>query len=479
MLRVTVELLHGTYRADPSGLAHTGQLTEGEWPPSPLRLFAAFVAADGTRDRCRVTTGEELTFLEAAPPPTIEASEPSVVHHQPLLPRFVVEQSGTAVRGKAHQEYQGRKGVQVRPGVRASPRSPRVTFRWDVDVPAPVLAGLRARAARIGYLGTADSAVAVSIATDDTEPEDGHSAWTHDPDGDQTLRVPQPGVLDAMDAHHDRQLVDGPSVHRSQSPGLRRLARYRSPEAPAVAGAPQPTMIWLRFDRAVSGRRVSSLTATLKAAVLDRYQRSVGEPPPVLHGHVEDPAHPHELALFVALPDVGFPSSRGRIHGAVVVLPPSTDAQIVESCRRVLHELTELRAPGVVVDVRPWADERRPLAARPDRWLGRPTRHFATAFPALHERRGVNVTLTELARWCDHAGLPAPVAARSARSPFLRGGVDLRPQEVNRHGKAPRPYCHLELTFDEPIEGLVVLGAGRTRGFGLCAPVRHNEEEEQ
>ena len=72
MLAVSVELLHGTFRGDPDGTANTGHLTRGEWPPSPARLFAALVAADGTRDRCRVTDGAELAWFERLPPPVIQ-----------------------------------------------------------------------------------------------------------------------------------------------------------------------------------------------------------------------------------------------------------------------------------------------------------------------------------------------------------------------------------------------------------------------
>ena len=79
MLVITVEFLHGTYRADPDGTAHTGLLDRGEWPPAPSRLFAALVAADGTGQRCRVTDGSELSFLESLPPPTIRADDDSAV----------------------------------------------------------------------------------------------------------------------------------------------------------------------------------------------------------------------------------------------------------------------------------------------------------------------------------------------------------------------------------------------------------------
>ncbi|MEZ5257494.1 MAG: hypothetical protein R2705_11545 [Ilumatobacteraceae bacterium] len=74
-----------------------------------MRLFSALVAADGTGERCRVTSGEELVALEEARPPMIYAAGPPDVVHHVLEERFVVEagvhQSGT------HQEYVGKKGA--------------------------------------------------------------------------------------------------------------------------------------------------------------------------------------------------------------------------------------------------------------------------------------------------------------------------------------------------------------------------------
>lgn len=470
MLVITVELLLGTFRGDPSGLAATGQLDRAEWPPSPARLFAALVAADGTRDRMRVTTGVELDFLEGAPPPVVYASPAAEVHHQLLEGRYVVQHTGGPVKA-THQEYLGRSGAKVNAGVRAAPKQPVVVYQWDVDAPAEVLEGLRRRAARVGYLGAADTPVAVTVHEELPATLPG-PAFAPDDEGTLLIGVPRPGTVDLLDAHYDRWVAEGPNVQRSQSVGLRRLARYRDPSQPEAQDIPQQEIVWLRFERPVSGRRVTPLITTLKAAVLDRYQRTVGEPPPVLHGH-HPPDAPIEHAMFVALPDVGFEHSTGRIHGAAIVLPPGTDPAVVDGCRTAVAGLTELIGPGLRVQVRPWAGEERPLAAHPRRWADpkRRSRRFATAFPALHERRTKVLTLSEIARWCEHANLPAPVAARSGRGPFVRGGVDLAPSEVNRPGKDRLPYSHLELELAEPVAGIVAVGAGRYRGLGLCVPL--------
>ena len=87
----------------------------------------------------------------------------------------------------------------------------------------------------------------------------------------------------------------------------------------------------------------------------------------------------------------------------------------------------------------------------------RSSRGWATGVPAVHERRRP-LDLTELARWCQHAGLPDPVAFRSSRTPLVPGALDLAPVEVNRPGRPALPYSHVELWFKQAIPG-----AGRDR----------------
>lgn len=468
MLTITVDFLLGTFRGDPSGLAATGGQTQAEWPPAPLRLLAALVAADGTRDRCRVTDGRELAFLETCPPPVIHASPTRHVHHQPLQGRYVVVQKEHAEKGKSHQEYPARAGALVRPGVRASPRCHRVVYIWHVTAPPDILLGLEQRAARVGYLGTADSPVQVSIGTGKVGVAPGE--YVPDPQGTVVLGVPRPGVIAAMDAHYDRWQADGPSVTRAQSAGLRSLARYRAPgEEPRLAEE-RPETIWFRLSPSISGRRVSAVTAAFKAALLDRYQRVADEPPAVLHGH-GFAGEAHELARFLALPDAGHPHARGLIQGLALWLPPAAGSEVATACRQAFHGMGQLHGSGFVREVTPWAGEARPRACAPDRWQRASTR-WATVFPAVHARHSSEPTVAEIARWCRHAGINERlVSARSTRHPLVDGGVDLVPAEVNRPGRPARPYSHLELEFSGPVAGPVVIGSGRHRGLGLCTQV--------
>lgn len=464
MLVIQVEFLHGTFRGDPTGAANTGNLTRGEWPPAPSRLFAALVAADGTGDRRRVTDGTELEWFEQLPPPVIHAA--ALPHHQELQPRYVVEQRPQAVKA-THQEYVGRTGALVRPGVRVAPRHAEVVFRWDDGTPSEaIFAALRRRAARIGYLGAADSPARVRVRRrmPESAPAD---CFVPDPDGDTLVGVPAPGDLRTLDRMYDAWCEHGANANRSWFPALQHRTRYSIPRNTAPRGNGD-VVAWLRFGEPIPGRRVSAVTALFKAAVLSRYQALYGEPPATLHGHGFR-SKGYDVARYLALPNVGFPFSRGRIHGLALWMPPGTDAGTCRRAGDATRNVRRLFGSGVDVSVAWWEDQDGPVVMRPGRWT-RASRHWTTAFPAIHERRRV-LDLAEVTRWCRHAGLPAPVWFRAARTPLLRGAVDLAPVEVNRPGRQGLPYSHVEIRFAHPVPGPVVIGAGRQRGLGLCVPI--------
>lgn len=474
MLAISVELLHGTFRADPDGYATTGRLSRGEWPPAPSRLFAALVAADGTRDRLRITTGEELGWLESLPPPVIHAH--GKPWHQRLHPRYVArgdrsfasaKRRGLPAQVLNHLEYIGRQGVEVRPGVRITPRYPRILYVWDRPCPTDILNALRLRAARIGYLGTADSPVRIRVRKRPPEPRLPEDRFRPSSRGDMRIRVPEAGDLRLLDSIYDAWVQRGVNVARAQFPALRHETTYLSPAALDRVDR-GGVVAWLRLHASVSGRRVSVLTAAFKKAVLSAYQRLFGEPPAVLHGHGFE-RRGYDLARFLALPDAGFPRSRGRIHGLALWLPPGSEPVLQGQIRRAAAALGQLWGGGLDVSVSPHTGEERPVAATPRRWT-RSARCWVTAFPAVHERR-VPVDLAEISRWCEHAGLPAPAGFRSTRSPLIAGGVDLAPTEVNRRGRPRLPYSHVQLWFTEPVRGPVVIGSARQRGLGLCVDV--------
>ncbi|MEZ5218387.1 MAG: type I-U CRISPR-associated protein Csb2 [Ilumatobacteraceae bacterium] len=284
MLVISAELLMGTIRADPDGAAVTGKATEAEWPPSPMWLFSALVAADGTGERCRVTSGEELVALEEARPPMIYAAGPPDVVHHVLEERFVVEagvhQSGT------HQEYVGKKGALVRPGVRAAVRWPTVWYLWP-DMETRWADAIARRCARVGYLGTSDSPVRLRVH-DKVGDVATLVRLDPDPSGDTYIRVPRSGTIAVLDAAFEAWQRRGPSVSRAQFPAIDHRVAYSNGAERAVSPIGE-IAAWLMLDRPVTGRAVSRLTDLFKKAVLASHQQLFGEPPPELHGHGSDP----------------------------------------------------------------------------------------------------------------------------------------------------------------------------------------------
>lgn len=479
MLAITVTLLHGTFHAGPADdTVSAGGQTAGEWPPSPARVFCALVAADGTRERCQLTTGEELGWLEKLPPPDIYAAPPGDVLVSRLQDRYVVVD---ATQHGSVQDYPAREARPVRRGVRQSPRDPRITYVWPEASPSPgQLAALRFRAARVGYLGCADTPA--ELAVSDHLPDGLGAHWRVERSSSRTLPVPYPGFLHALDASYDAW-ADGVPARRSWVRTER--AGYLLPgRAVPKPQQSRPSLIWLRFDRAVGGRKLLALTDTLRRAVLDHVQRLLPdrEVPDVLHGH-RPRGEEGPQARFLALPDVGHRRADGRLLGAAVWLPPGTDPDLVQTVRTAVAKLCgdeRLVAPGRFdLGLSVFGGEPRPWAANPQRWSG-PARRWVTATPVVHERWAKHgPDLTEIARWCRHADVAVPVAAAHlSRLPALPGALDLHPSQVTRTGRHPRPYSHAAIEFAEPVEGPVVIGRSRQLGLGLMAPADLSDPEE-
>ena len=487
-LAISVEFMHGVYRADPTGAANTGSLAEAEWPPSPSRLFSALVASDGTGERSRVTREvktRELKWLEEQPPPVIHADAPDLRCHQALNARYVVKSQRAFAKNpktknlQTHQEYIGRIAALVRPGVRVAPRHPFVTYFYSAEPPDRILRALRLRCARVGYLGTSDSPVRLRVST--SVPNNAVSdSYVPSEDGDISIKVPVPGHIEVLERMYCEWIKVGPSISRSQFPLLQNAASYQGP-AGAKNNSSGSVVAWLRIgagrtgsgsrSQAISGRRVSTVTALFKAAVLCKYHNLFGEPPPVLHGHGFN-GKGYELARYLALPDVGFKRSRGQIHGLALWMPVTSDPLHRGRARDAANAVRRLVGSGIDVRVTSHDGEDQPWAANPERWQ-RKSRRWVTAFPVIHERRR-SLDLEEVSRWCRHAGLPEALAFRNSRMPLVTGAVDLAPIEVNRPGRIGMPYSHVELLFVQPVSGPVVIGSGRQRGFGLCVPFEEN-----
>ena len=240
---------------------------------------------------------------------------------------------------------------------------------------------------------------------------------------------------------------------------------------------------------AISGRRVSlpttlKLTAALRGLLMR--ECPVQPPPEWFSGHGKDgraTTRPH-LAL-APLPFVGAKHADGRIMGLAMILPRErADKDAGSLLGPVLHP-TDTGQPRehrlfdgdwfecrLELDIR----ETSPLNLRPDTWT-RPSRVWASVTPVVLNRHFDGPGRWELAAEsvkdaCEHIGLPRPDEVLLHPVSLVEGVPHARefPPLRRKSDGGQRNHAHAVMTFEQPVLGPVLVGAGRFRGYGLCRP---------
>ena len=254
--------------------------------------------------------------------------------------------------------------------------------------------------------------------------------------------------------------------------------------------------------------RASALVAkTLRDTLLSGFQQfdPGNEIPEVISGHAADgkPTRTPHLAI-VPLTFTGFPYADGHIMGFALV--PPWDSKILddENFREVLRELAPvdedygrrmltLKTKKGMPSDRAFSIKLSPTLEVPanKRSLDpalyiRPVRVFATVTPIALDRhlkaKGVarqEEIATQIAGACRNVGLPEPEAVVADKHSAIEGAPSARSS-----GKSPpwarwrqpgalasRQLTHAVIRFTRPVEGPVILGAGRFMGLGLCRPL--------
>jgi CRISPR-associated protein Csb2 len=428
-------------------------------------------------------------------------------------------ESGTMIAGVLAVLPENR-GRQPRTYPTVIPDTPVVWFTWSGTEPSgqqrAALDGLLGRVARLGHSSTL---VACRCADEAPAP-----TWapTRDNAG-MRLRVPRAGLLDRLE---DAYVTHGGEEPRTLPAGM---ACYQQPRAAAPRG--RSSLLggdW--YVLGISGRRLPSAVQALAIARAARDSLLVhgDQPPPeILSGHQQPtgssgPTPPLDRPHLAVVPllNAGNPYSDGAVSGIALVLPadcPDRDRDAVERAIRawaaagfelalpvfshgqqvqlMLHELGVDRAGGGRGWLEPALTARRKTATR-GYWC-RPARRWVSVTPIALDRFPGNLrsrdpgareraeaeAAASIARACVFAGLAdsprrvavtiwldSPLAGVPA-GPGGRPGPGRRQFPGYRTGSGtPRACVHAEIEFDEPVQGPVLVGAGRYLGYGLCLP---------
>jgi len=487
MLVLEIEWLTGVARlaSDPSD-------PEPDWPPQPDRIFSALVASWGALGE-PVEGRAALEWLEQQAPPRLWCAAP-------VSTRAAVDVYVPVNDPKNIDLLPTRRSRQKRAFqdcvLAADPFHQRLV--WAADPDAEALAALEALAQNTSYLGHSASLARLHFTFAAGEPLIDGLAET------PVRSAPHKGRLAQLEALYQRHVAGDARARPRPAP-----VRVRSPET-----APQPRSVfspkWHVLAHA-GGDRPDLLAAKAVARRLrDALLSAFPDPAPAwLSGHEAngDPARDPHMAI-VPMAFVGSEHANGRLIGLGIVLPRAIrdgwddKSQSVWKARRIFEGAIasladddeairlKLGAAGV------WklAPELNPTTAskaslRPQRYYN-PARVWSTVTPIALDRHlksdDWRIEAADIiAKACGNIGLPEPEhvvcfkhsAVRGAPSAWPAGGAPKRPNWARPTFLKGRKLVHARIVFAEPVEGPVMLGAGRFAGLGLCLPTRDRDHE--
>lgn len=447
-------------------LSDTWQRDRAAWPPAPDTLFSALVAAAAAvqwgehsppLDVAHSRLGQALAWLETLGPPEVQAEEdPGRIEG---LTWFVPVGDDAGLDHTRSRKPRRHNSV-------GSDRP--VQWSWlvnadDADRNLPLLTEIAAAVTRIG--SSRGPVMAMARLVDD-------AAW-------------QPSLVPAEDGH---------LALRGVYPGrLLDLERWfkageRPRPGPTLTYArPQDLVVMPSWGDILVLRKRSGLaldvhrTVDIAEAVRNALLAHLGDVQLEIltgHGDSEAVSRRDHLAI-VPMARLGDSHADGVVLGVGLFLPRGTDDP---TWHRLLQAVGQWMAAGgrlVIGGATCWtlelaADERR-WNLNPER-LRRRRRVWASGTPVVFDRHPKSHgkdTLPELvAAMCRKSGLPAPARIRASQYSSIVGALPSKAHALgSRDYLGGRYICHLELAWDRPVPGPILLGAGRYFGLGVMLPL--------
>ena len=473
MFSLGLRLLNGWYMAAIDGV----EKRVAEWPPHPDRVFMALVAAlfTGTVNDDEL---KALRWFESLPPPHIHASN---AHTRRVVINYVPINDDVSPRKRAKKAWEPHQEMQWSVGRNRQPRrfptivplDPVFYLIWpDIDAGTHRDA-LDRLTSRVTNVGNAASFVQVWINDKSVQ-----ATWK--PIGtmpaDIQLRTTPKGRLDALisDYRHGRR------------PNLAKWTGYlkirREPQITQNSVFDSNIFV-LVLDVRLPLRMTLGVVAALRSLILSKSGESQ---PEWLSGHGPSggPAKSTHMALFpLPFVDQYVRHADGRIMGIGISLPRGIDRSEVgqyigpifydsngRTIKRKLYDGKWFEC-GIKLDTR----EYPPSALNADKWIGS-SRCWSTVTPIAMGRHfdgpdRLTNTAEYLGQVCMDIGLPAPVDVKiHNHSPLYGVPPSANYPPLQRKDGHSLRHIHATFSFEYPVSGPVLVGAGRYRGYGLCKP---------
>lgn len=475
-----------------------------EWPPHPGRVFMA-LAATHFETRGGAEERAALLWLESQPPPAMYASEAQA--------RSKVESYVPVNDAYGRQK-------QLRAFRKTRPDSDTVFLWWDTYPPESIAAPLRLLCEKVTRIGYSASLTQVWLAT----AEGGELPapnWILDESLDSIrMRISTDGTLARLERSYNKVALDEyealqeelTSATKPVQVKIRRKINERFPLGPPQPERPSlsawqgyrpvgfgadPVPVQGPFDAGflvLTPQEGSVLglesTQQLTGALRNTAMKAAGENPPEwLTGHTaagSPSAQPH--AAFFPLPFVGREHADGHVMGLGIALPRQLQ-ETVEGRRELREKLGPLLfdVDGGPRKVTLWSDagkwrwelareirENAPRALQQKTWTG-PSLEWASVTPVVlhhYPKKRDGHAERILADALVTAQYPEVEWIRLSPVSVFQGAdsVDDMPPYTQGGEKLCRYQVHAVIRFREKVEGPVLVGRGRYRGYGLFKP---------
>lgn len=468
-----------------------------DWPPQPDRVFSALVATWGARGEKDDET-LALEWLEAQPAPDIGAS----VDFPRTAPTCFVppnDPAGNKTVMPAWRRRQARRFPATRP------QSPIVRFLWpDATPDDSMLNALETLAAGTSYVGHSSSLTRCRFRHDDeailfesVRPK----RWVY------------PGRLAELRRSYEE-------FTRSNGKRGRPLTGYRvkpephTTEKPPQAFADDWLILELVSDETPDIRATAIMARAIRDTLLAGYRRIGLEDriPEIVSGHAKDGSPSSKLHLaIIPLAFVGFPHADGHVMGFALVPPRDSEILGDTDFRKALRKIAPLDenrgrrlitvnpkavtpgSKGFSISLSPTFEPPPGRRSLDPVCYTKPARTFATVTPIVLDRHlkkkgeeRQEEIVSQIKTACRNIGLPEPSIVVPDKHSAVEGA-----HSAWRSGKSPiwmnwrlpaslasRQLTHAVIRFENPVQGPVILGAGRFAGLGLCRPVFGWEDTE-
>ena len=477
-----------------------------EWPPHPGRVFMALAAAHFE------TRGDEyerraLEWLEEVGAPAISASDKEVRSFAETYVPVNDKHGGIVSRARQPRSFPA-----------ARPYRDSVYLLWHAEIPQALRGALEQLCGKVTRIGHSASLVQMWVVD---EPENISLDWLpRDATAAYHMRVAEAGTLQYLRASFNQEAIEvhaalaeaAETAKGKEKTRLKKQLTEQFPEGPPAATRPRLTR-WQGYAQRQQAEgpplieagpfdpnlivltkqdeaRMMGIEATLQltSALRDAAMKAAGDAVPEwLSGHQPDgrPAtNPH--AAFFPLPFVGARHADGHIMGLAIAVPRSVENRD-DNLRRTIGALlfddegndrTILLWRGNAWKWKLQREKREypPVTLRTATWT-RPEREWASVTPVvLHhypKRNRENDVLRILFEAFASAGLPEPVEIRVQPVSLFTGagGVRSLPEFTEGGEGLCRYQVHVVVTFPCKVQGPVLVGRGRFRGYGLFRPV--------